>query len=132
MTGFTDYLELELLDHVLGNSAFTSQATYYLGLSTTVPNDDGTNVTEPSGFNYSRKAIASSDWTTAASGSIENTGAIVLPSPSGSWGTIIAFILSDASTGGNLITWGTVPSISITSGPGTYEIDAGDLVVTLD
>lgn len=60
MGSLSNYLENELLDHVLNNAAYSPAATLYLALCTADPTDAGTgasmNEVANSG-NYSRKAI---------------------------------------------------------------------------
>jgi hypothetical protein len=40
-------------------------ATYYIGLSSTSPNTDGTNITEPTEGGYSRQPITQAQWAAA-------------------------------------------------------------------
>ena len=54
--GKSDYLEAQILDHVLGGADFVRPATVHLALSTTTPTDAG-GITEPSGGAYARQAI---------------------------------------------------------------------------
>ena len=133
MSGFVDYAEDKLLDHVLGDTEWDTDdtKTLYLALSTTVPTDAGGNVTEPVGNNYSRPSVASTKWTTSSGGSTTTNDPISFPNPSGSWGAIIGFCLYDAVTSGNPIFWGTISSITPDS-PNQYEVSTGDLTVTLD
>lgn len=42
MGSLSNYLELELLDHVLNNAAYSPAATLYLALCTADPTDAGT------------------------------------------------------------------------------------------
>ena len=59
MSAASDYLENKVLDHVLGNSAFTQPGTLYVGLWTA---DDGleagTQTSEVSGGSYARATMA--------------------------------------------------------------------------
>ena len=84
---FTNFLELELLDHVLGNSAYPAPATVYVGLSTTAPNDDGTNFTEPVGGAYARAAVTNNltNWPAAVSGTKQNGTTITFPEATSGW-----------------------------------------------
>jgi hypothetical protein len=131
---FSNYLELELLDHVWGNSAYTAPATLYVALSTTTPADDGTNFTEPSGNAYARVAVTNNttNWPNAAGGAKANGTAITFPTATGSWGTVTHFGIFDASSGGNCLGTGALSvSKTITSGD-TAAFSAGDLDITLD
>jgi hypothetical protein len=125
--GFSDFLALELLDHVFGNGVYTGP-TIYVALSTTIPTDSG-NVTEPSGNAYARKAHAT--WDAAAVGATENTGVITFATPSGSWGLCVFAALYDAPTAGNYIARGDITDQTPDDGD-TVRFNDGDLDITLD
>lgn len=121
----SDYLEGKLLDHTLRNTPYTAPTTVYVGLFTTVLNDDGTG-TEVSGNGYARRAITFNRTGDTASNALE----ILFPeaTPAG-WGSIVAFGLFDAISGGNQLYNGTVaPPKTISAGdvakfaPGTLTI----------
>lgn len=85
----------------------------YMGLSTTTPNADGTNFTEPSSSNgYARATIglygqgATQVMGTPSEGTIENASIIYFPEATASWGTITYFGLFNAATGGSLMIYG--------------------------
>ena len=84
-----------------------SQPTHVkVGLSTSTPADDGTNITEPSN-NY---AQVNFDTWNAATGNPEaatNNGTITMPTPNGSWGTITYGVLYLDTT---KAFYGTVPN----------------------
>jgi len=105
--------------------------TVYIALSTTTPTNTGTNVTEPSGNNYSRVAILTSYWAAAASRSKSNSAAVVFPEASGSWGTVTHFALYSAATGGTFLGWSALTnSRSVTAGLSPV-FAVGALVVTI-
>lgn len=131
---FSDFLELELLDHVFGNASYSAPATLYIALSTTTPVDAGSNFTEPSGNNYSRASVTNNgtNFPAAAAGAKANGTAITFATASGSWGTVTHFGIYDASSAGNLLAWGSLgTSKSIASGD-TASFAIGDLDITLD
>ena len=79
-------------------------SNYYIGLSTSAPNVNGTNVNEPS----TSAGYASVKLTTLsepASGGVTNTQAINFNESTASWGTITHFVIYDSDTvvGGNLL-----------------------------
>jgi hypothetical protein len=108
MTGFSDRTAQGILNHITGKSALFAMPTAYVALFTAVGTDAGTGFTEVSGGAYARVSTATGDWN-AASGSapslITNANPLVFPTATASWGTIIAFGLYDAPTGGNLLAW---------------------------
>lgn len=74
---------------------------FYVGLSTTEPLADGTNVTEPSASSYSRVEITSLG--APINGQVKNEDVVLFPPASSSWGTITHYTLFDAATNGNLL-----------------------------
>ena len=98
----SDYLVNSWLD-TLSNTSF-AVTTAYIALSTTAPNADGTNVSEP-GDTYARQSIA---WNAAASRAKDNSGEIAFPEATASWGTVTHFAIYDAASGGNMLWYGTL------------------------
>lgn len=83
-----------------------SPATWYLGLSTTQPNADGSGFTEPVGGSYGRVAITnnSTNFPAAATASgvtsKKNGAKFTFPNPTGNWGTVGWYGFFTASSGG--------------------------------
>ena len=126
MSAMSDYLENEILDHILGTGAYTMPTTVYVGLSTGSFNDDNSG-TEITGNNYSRVAAT---FSAAASGTTSNSAAVEFAAATGSWGTISHFGIFDASTAGNLLIHGAFTvSKAIASGD-ILKIPTGDLDIT--
>lgn len=97
------YLKNKILDHYLGQTAFT-QPTPYLGLYTAAPTDAGGG-TEVTGGSYARVDV-SGFFGSATGGSSANTSDVEFAQATANWGTAKAFGVFDNSTGGNLILWG--------------------------
>lgn len=135
-----DVREALIADSQFGGGATTwAPATWYLGLSTTLPNEDGSGFTEPVGGSYARVAITnnatnfpaavtSSGTTTKANGT-----KFTFPNPTGTWGSIGYYGFFTAATGG-------VPQyaaaldtgITVKSGNTPVEFDIGMLVMSFD
>ena len=111
MGSLSNYVEDEILDHVLKTGAWTQPIALYVALSTADPTDDGSAIAEPVGNGYAR--VLHVAWDTAASRATENTGTISFPESSGNWGTITHFFIMDASTGGNMIAHGALSASKI-------------------
>lgn len=130
---FSDYAELKILDHALGDGSWTMPAAIYMALCTVVPTDasTGSTITEANYTGYARKQINASDLSAAASGSKTNSAAITFANCTAGTSTIVGFAICDASTLGNIICWGDCAStvISATQTPATFPI--GNIVVTL-
>lgn len=130
MGSFSDYLEVEVLDHIVGKTTY-ALPTVWVGLSTADPLDDGTGNAEP-GSNYARKSTAGADWNAAAAGAIDNANAITFVEATGSWGTVSHFTLWDAASGGNLLVHGSLSASKAIDSGDTASFAAGDLDITLD
>tara|TARA_R100000329_G_scaffold150610_1_gene143969 strand:+ start:1667 stop:2050 length:384 start_codon:yes stop_codon:yes gene_type:complete len=124
----SNYLENELLDHVLGGSAYTSPSAIYVALSTGSFADDNSG-TELTGNGYTRKAIT---FGTASSGSISNNSAVEFDTATGSWGSVSHFGLFDASSGGNLLYHGAFSSAKTIETGDVLKISSSSLTVSLD
>ena len=131
---FFNFLENEVLEHVVGKSAYTSP-TAYIGLSSTTPAEDATNITEPSTGSYARVATAAGDWNTASGGSIDTQTATTFAQASGDWlagADLTHLVVFDAVTAGNALFFGSLAvSKPVLSGD-TASFPAGDITVTLD
>ncbi len=123
----SDYLENELLDHVLGTGAFAVPTDIYLSLHTT-PCTDAAPGTEVATGSYARTVMNA--WDAGASRATENTNAITFPQATASWGTVTHVGIYDAVTGGNYLGWSDL-TVSRAIGNGdTAEFAAGDIDVS--
>ena len=128
MSARSDYLENEILDHILGTGSYTAPAAVYVGLSTGSFADDNSG-TELSGSGYARVAAT---FSAAASGTTSNSAAIEFPAATGSWGTVSHFGIFDASTAGNLLIHGAFTASKTIASGDILKISAGDLDVSAD
>lgn len=99
--------ERAIADSQFGGGAGTyAPATWYLGLATTVPNDDGTNFVEPVGGAYARVAVTNNATnfpaaSTVANDTIKTNGIkFTFPNPTGTWGIVAYYGWFTTSTGG--------------------------------
>ncbi|MAB51353.1 hypothetical protein [Marinobacter sp.] len=126
MSAMSDYLENEILDHILGTGAYTMPTTVYVGLSTGSFNDDNSG-TELSGSNYARESIS---FGAASSGTASNDAAVEFNAATGSWGTISHFGIFDASTSGNLLIHGALTASKVIETGDILKIAIGDMDIT--
>lgn len=129
---FSDYLEDALLDHVLNATAFTSPTTLYVALYTAAPSDSGGG-TEVTGGSYARVSVTANttNFPAASGGAAANGTAITFPTATADWGTVVAFGILDASSGGNLLLWADLTANKTVSNGDTASFAVGDLDVTL-
>lgn len=108
-------------------SAATRPTAWYIALYTVAPTDS-TAGTEVTGGSYARQAVTMSVTGDTAS----NTAAVEWPTATASWGTVVAAAIVDASTGGNIITYGALTSSKTIASGDVFRIPAGDFDVTLN
>lgn len=145
MANLTDSFENSLIDWFFrGQAAPTLPANLHVGLFTVSPSDAGGG-TEVSGGAYARASVARSlanfagtqaAGSTVASngtgGQTSNNGTITFPAPTANWGSVVAFGIFDASTGGNLLIWGPItPAKTVNNGDAAPSFAAAGLTFTL-
>ena len=111
---FTVYGSTQVLNGLIGRGA-GPLSNCYIALSTTSPNSDGSNFTEPAtASGYARSIIglsgtsATQVMSAPASGASSNSSIIFFPEATSSWGTVTHFGLYTAATGGSLVLYGTL------------------------
>jgi hypothetical protein len=145
MSALSDFAENKLIDHVFRSSSYTKPTGLWLALFTVAPSDagGGTEVST-SGTGYGRVQHGPSDtaWkstngttsgdSTGTGGQTTNATAITFGSPTASWGTIQAFGLFDAETGGNLLVHGSLSTPKVVNnGDNAPEFQANSVTFTL-
>jgi len=125
----SDYLEGKFIDYVLRGGTFASPASVYLALFTATPSDAGGG-TEVSGGAYARKQLTGA-FDAAASRTTSNTSVITFPTATAVWGLVTSVGIFDASSGGNLLFYGSFSSnLQVDTGD-TLSIAAGALDISL-
>lgn len=146
MAALSDYLENRLIDHIFRAQPYSAPATLYFGLLTTADNDANSSLVEVSGGSYARAAVTpslanfsgtQSAGSTAASsgtsGQISNNVTIAFPEPTADWGLIAAFAVFDASSGGNLLFYGSLATPkNVNNGDSAPSFAPGALTFSLD
>lgn len=123
------------LNSIMGNvfASKTSPALptrYYVGLSTTAPSMDGTDVTEPSSsVGYAR--IALDMLSEPVNGAITNDDSITFNESISAWGTVTHFVIYDAETGGNLLMYDALTTPRAIEEATVVIIKKGSLNLTL-
>jgi hypothetical protein len=112
----SNYLEIEILDHIFGEGAYTPP-TWYIGLSTADPLDDSTGLAEPADAAYARVLVGA---TTLTASTVKNDAAITFAAAGESWGVVTHFVLFDALTDGHILASGTLAQ--------SRTVLAGDIV----
>jgi hypothetical protein len=142
MAALSNYLENQLVDHIMRNTAYTAGTARYVALFTAAPSDSGGG-TEVTGGSYARAQLDASttnwkntqDSGTGASsgtgGATSNASTITFPTPTANWGIASHFGIFDASSAGNLLFHGALTaSKTINNGDPAPTFPAGALVIT--
>lgn len=125
---FSNYLENKILDHILKVAVYTPATNLYIALYTIAPTDAGGG-TELSGNGYIRTLC--NNWTPASSGS-SNSILILFPEATADWGTVVAFAIWDAQSGGNFLKWADLTVNRTIINKDSVKFNIGELDVILD
>lgn len=136
MPGFSDAVEVKVLDDITGVTSYSVTAPTYLALTTVAVTDSMTaaTITEASYTGYARKSVASADWAASVSGAgtKANTNSLTFAACTAGSSTVIGWALCSSSSGaGDVIMYGTCTStvISTTQTPPTVAVGALSLAV---
>jgi hypothetical protein len=137
----SNYLELKLLDGVLGGSNYTQPTpNVFIALYTTSPDDTSTSAApspgvEVTGGSYVRLTVVNNatNFPAASAGAKANGTAFTFVQATADWGTVVAFAVVDVVSGaGNILYWGAItPNKTVQSGD-TASFAVGDLDITED
>jgi hypothetical protein len=130
MAGFTNFAEDLVLDWLLTTATATRPTAWYVALYTVAPGESGGG-TEVSGTSYVRTAVSFSVTGTAPT-TASNSAAVEFPTAGGSWGTVVAAGIFDASTAGNLLAFADLTTSKAVSTGDVLRFNTGALTVTLD
>lgn len=130
MAGFTNYAEDLVLNWVFTTQSATRPTSWYVALYTVAPGEGGGG-TECSGTSYARQS-ASFSVTGTAPTTASNSAAVEFPTAGGSWGTIVAAAILDASTSGNMIAFADLTTSKTIDTGDVLRFNTGALTITLD
>lgn len=133
MSAASDYLENEVLDHVLGEGArnFTSPATLYVGLYTSsagLETNSPSAEVSTSATGYARQTL---DFNAASGGSATNNGIIQFPTATANWGTVTHMAILDASSGGNVLFYGALNATKTVQSGDVFQFSDENITISL-
>lgn len=139
MSAASNYLENEILDHILGKGArdFPSPGNLYLALfketgTGTLANLEAGILSDEvtTGSGYSRPSVS---FNTAASGSATNSTTSTWSAATASWGTVTAIAVIDSSTvgSGNVLFYGNLNIAKNVDDGDTFQVAAAGLTISL-
>lgn len=131
----SNYLELKLLAHSVGQADFAAPVDTFAALFLVAPTDSTTG-TEVSAGNYQRSGSPGRadpiSWGAPASGAIANNADIDFGTADANWGTVVALGIFDQLTTGNLLWYGTLGNTVTINTTDSYKITSGGLTLALD
>lgn len=132
MANASQYLTGQLVAHIFRTASFTKPSALYVALFTVTPTaaGGGTEVSTTS-TGYARVAInpADANWAAPVSGNgtTSNVAAINFGTATGSWGTVVGYGIFDASTGGNMLTFGALTASKTINSGDSFQFPANQL-----
>ena len=128
MAELSNYLENNLLDHVLRGTSYTSPTTVFVGLYTSDPGDDNSGA-ECTGGAYARQILSV---TTTSGGIVTSSADVTFPQATDAWGAISHIGLLDAVTAGNLLMHTPLTTSRAIETGDVLKISSGSLTASLD
>lgn len=139
-SGLSVYSANLVLDRLMRDTALTPPASYWVALFTNgsagsfLRSNTVASAGEVSGNAYARvqvKGATGIDWIAAAAGSTNQDLEIAFPQATGSWGSIIALALMDASTAGNVWWYYDLPAPRAVASPDIFRIPVNQFVINM-
>jgi len=123
-----------ILDEYFGKVTPNIPSTYFMGISTTLIQNDGTGATEPTDVAYDRVAIGNTkvSFTNAINGSLENAVEIEFPESQVDWGIITHWFLADAEVDGNIKVFGKLTNQRTVEVGTILVLEAGALQINIE
>lgn len=137
MSASSDYLEIKLLDHVLGNTAYTQPSNIYVALftsSTGLESNNPSGEVSTSGTAYVRQAVS---FANASSGSCATDATVTFPVATANYGTVSHIAIVDHATNTtwgsnvNVLFYGALTTSKAIDTNDQFIISSGNLTVTL-
>jgi hypothetical protein len=144
MSQFADYAENKIIDQIWRARQWTTPTRVDFALYTAAPGETGGG-TECTGGSYARAQVTTGDTafnatqggTPAAAssgtgGATANAASIPFPTPTGSWGTVVALGVFEGAPGAGLITYANLTANkTVNNGDPAPSIAAGGFTFTV-
>lgn len=133
MSKMSDYLEVQLRAHIFRTASFTKPVALYISLHTADPTD-AANGAEANYGGYTRvqRDPLDANWTavSATDGNTDNAAAITFPLCASGSNTVTHFGIWDASSAGNMLTFGVLTVSQVVAAGVTPSFAIGALDIT--
>lgn len=136
MSAATDFAESLALNFLLNAETATRPTTWYIALHTGDPGEAGTSNEVSNSNAYARTSVTFGAAEQPSSGITfcDNSATVTFPTASGgNWGTISHISIKTSATygGGNTLFKGQLTSSKIVNDGDTFQIQAGQLTISL-
>lgn len=134
MSAASDYLENQIINHMLRNQAFSPPSPIYVALflaSTGLEANTIGTASEVSGGSYVRKAVTLA--APGTPGTTSNSADVDFGIASANWGTVTHFAIMDGATAGagNILIWGALTTSKTVNNGDGLKFPTGTLVVNV-
>lgn len=131
---YSQYLAHKLLDLMFRNQAYAQPSTYIFQSTATLTSTG--SPTEPSGNGYARVLVnkpagGTPAWGAVSGGAVSNADDVTFPTATGTWGTIVAGGIADATSGGNVLFFDNDLVDEAISTDDTRVFAAGNITATI-
>ena len=134
ISGATNLQANNILSRDFGSVVYTPPSVWYIGVSTTTINQDGTGATEPTDPAYARVAVDNNttNWEALLVGTgRQNATAIEFPQATVNQGTITYLGIWDAATSGNVRYYVQLINPKVVGIDDVLRVDIGNLQIKL-
>lgn len=132
---FSTTIDNTILDHFFGKATWAATAdNRYVGLSSTTPAKDGTNVTEPSTGSYARVQLVAADIDAAASSTTSNNADQTFPQATADWlggANLTNMVMYSAASGGTFLAFKALTVAKPVLNGDTAKFASGDMDFTI-
>lgn len=124
--GLSNYLADKIGDGMHGGPDYTHPTNTYFALMTVMPTASGGG-TEVTGGSYARVTFTNnpSNWPASSGQTKTNAAVIDWGTATANWGTILGVAEYDASTGGNLLSFGPLSTSRIVNNGDSFQVPIG-------
>lgn len=130
----SDAYEADVLKATTGQATSvltTTPITPWIALFTVAPTDS-TGGTEVTGGSYARTTSAAKWAAPSGTTSVTTNAAVTFPTASANWGTVVAFAIMTASSGGTILMWGDLTVSKAVNNGDTASFASGAITLTED
>ena len=128
-------LDNAIINHITKKALWAQPAATFIGLSTTTPNKDGTNVTEPgAGVGYARQQVTTAQWDAAAASKSQTNVVVTIGTATADWlagANFTHVVIYDQAAGGNFLAFKALAVPKPILNQDTAKFNIADISITV-